>query len=203
MEMMVAELQHRTRNLMAVLQSIVARTLAACEDPGSFKMRIDEQLMVLSRVHDLLSRSGQEPITIGALVRLELDAAGGTGRIEVSGPDVRLRNSTVQMLALALHELATEARGHGALSPDHGRLRIAWEVERVRGAPCLRLNWIEERPVCVGLGRDRRGHARELIERALPYSLSAETCYELDEAGLRCTITLPLTREGPSKPSAC
>jgi two-component sensor histidine kinase len=155
---------------------------------------------VLSRVHDLLSRSEQEPITIGALVRLEFDAAGGeAGRIEFSGPEVRLRNSTVQMLALALHELASEARRHGALSPDHGRLRIGWEVEQIRGAPCLRLTWIEERPVCVGVGRDRRGYGRELIERALPYSLNAETCYELDEAGLRCTITLPLTREGPKE----
>jgi PAS domain S-box-containing protein len=200
MEIMVAELQHRTRNLMAVLQSIVAQTLAACDDPSSFKMRIDEQLVVLSRVHDLLSRSGQAPITIGALVRLELDAAGGdAGQIEVFGPEVRLRNSTVQMLALALHELATEARRHGALSPDHGRLRIGWEVEQIRGAPCLRLTWIEERPVCVGLGRDRRGYGRELIERALPYSLNAETCYDLDEAGLRCTITLPLTKEGPKE----
>jgi PAS domain S-box-containing protein len=200
MEIMVAELQHRTRNLMAVLQSIVAQTLAACEDPGSFKMRIDEQLMVLSRVHDLLSRSEQEPITIGALVRVEFDAADGeAGRIEFSGPEVRLRNSTVQMLALALHELATEARRHGALSPDHGRLRIGWEVEQIRGARCLRLTWIEERPVCVGVGRDHRGYGRELIERALPYSLNAETCYEIDEAGLRCTITLPLTKEGPKE----
>jgi PAS domain S-box-containing protein len=200
LEIMVAELQHRTRNLMAVLQSIVAQTLAACEDPGSFKMRIDEQLVVLSRVHDLLSRSEQEPITIGALIRREFDAAGGEAdRVEIVGPEVRLRNSTVQMLALALHELATEARRHGALSSDHGRLRIGWEIEQIRGAPCLRLTWIEERPVCVGVGRDRRGYGRELIERALPYSLNAETCYEVSEAGLRCTITLPLTKEGPKE----
>jgi PAS domain S-box-containing protein len=197
MENMVAELQHRTRNLMAVLQSIVAQTLAASEDLDSFKTRMDDQLMVLSRVHDLLSRSPQEPITIGALVRLELGAAGDdAGRIEVSGPEVRLRNSTVQMLALALHELVTDARRHGALSVDHGRLRIQWDVEELRGAPCLRLIWIEERPLCVGLRRDRRGYGRELIERALPYSLSAETRYELEEAGLRCTIALPLTKEG-------
>jgi PAS domain S-box-containing protein len=198
MEIMVAELQHRTRNLMAVLQSIVAQTLAASEDLGSFKMHIDERLMVLSRVQHLLSRSGQEPVTIGALVRLELDAIGGDaqpGRIEVSGPEVRIRNSTVQMLALALHELAADARKHGALSTDHGRLLIEWDVEDVRGAPCLRLSWIEERSVCVAVKRDRRGYGCELIERALPYSLNAETCYDLDETGLRCSISLPLTKE--------
>jgi PAS domain S-box-containing protein len=205
MEIMVAELQHRTHNLMAVLKSIVAHTLAASEDLDSFKMRIDERLIALSRVQRLLSRSDQEPITIGALVQLELDALGRDGppgRIEVRGPEVKIRNSTVQMLALALHELAIDARKHGALSTDQGRLQIGWQVNQTRGAPWLQLSWIEARPVCVAVKRDPRGFARELIERALPYSLNAETCYELDGSGLRCTISLPLTKEGPKERGA-
>jgi two-component sensor histidine kinase len=74
-------------------------------------------------------------------------------------------------------------------------LRIEWHVEQWRGDPCLQLSWIEERAVCVAIKRDRRGYGRELIERALPYSLNAETRYELDEAGLQCTIAIPLARE--------
>jgi PAS domain S-box-containing protein len=205
MEMMVAELQHRTRNLMAVLQSIVAQTLAASDDLDSFKVRIDEKLTALSRVQRLLSRSEQEPITIGALIRLELDALGGDVRLEqvdVCGPEVRLRNSTVQLLALALHELATDARRHGTLSTDEGKLRIMWRVDQVRGVPHLQLTWIEERPVCVAVPQDRRGYGQELIERALPYSLNAETRYELDETGLQCTISLPLTKEGSKERGA-
>jgi len=121
---------------------------------------------------------------------------------EVSAPEVKIRNSTVQILALALHELATNARKYGGLSTDQGRLRIGWHVEEWRGDPCLLLSWIEERGVGVAIERDRRGYGRELIERALPYSLNAETRYELDEAGLRCTIALPLTREGPKERGA-
>lgn len=198
MEVMVAELQHRTRNLIAVVQSIIVQTLAASEDLDAFKARIDERLIALSRVQSLLSRSEQEPITIGALVRIELDALGRNvllDRVEVFGPEVRIRNSTVQILALALHELATNARKYGALSTDQGRLRIEWHVEQWRGDPCLLLSWIEERAVCVAIRRDHWGYGRELIERALPYSLNAETRYELDEAGLRCTIAIPLARE--------
>jgi PAS domain S-box-containing protein len=205
MENMVAELQHRTRNLMAVLQSIVAQTLAASENLDSFKLRIDERLTALSRVQRLLSRSEQEPITIGALVHLELDELGSdvlAGRVNVAGPEVRLRNSTVQLLALALHELATDALRQGALSTEQGWLRIGWQVEQIRGAPYLRLSWIEEHPVCVAVPRDRRGYGQELIERALPYSLNAETCYELDETGLQCTIALPLTKEGSKERGA-
>ena len=205
MEVMVAELQHRTRNLMAVVRSIIAQTLAASEDLNAFKTRIDERLIALSRVQSLLSRSEQEPITIGALVRLELDALGRNvllDRVEVSGPAVRIRNSTVQVLALGLHELATNARKYGALSTDQGRLRVGWRVEQIDGDPCLLLSWIEERAVGVAVKRDRRGYGRELIERALPYSLNAETRYELDDAGLRCTIALPLAREGPKERGA-
>jgi PAS domain S-box-containing protein len=205
MEVMVAELQHRTRNLMAVVQSIIAQTLAASADLNAFKTRIDERLIALSRVQSLLSRSEQEPITIGALVRLELDALGRNvllDRVEVSGPAVRIRNSTVQVLALGLHELATNARKYGALSTDEGRLRIGWHVEQIDGDPCLLLSWIEELAVGVAVKRDRRGYGRELIERALPYSLNAETRYELDDAGLRCTIALPLAREGPKERGA-
>jgi two-component system CheB/CheR fusion protein len=205
MEVMVAELQHRTRNLMAVVQSIIAQTLAASEDLSAFKARIDERLIALSRVQSLLSRSEQEPITIGALVSLELDALGHNvllDRVEVSGPQVRIRNSTVQVLALGLHELATNARKYGALSTDQGRLRVGWHVEQIDGDPRLLLSWIEERAVGVAVKRDRRGYGRELIERALPYSLNAETRYELDDAGLRCTIALPLAREGPKERGA-
>jgi PAS domain S-box-containing protein len=205
MKSMVAELQHRTHNLMAVVQSIVAQTLAASEDLDSFKMRIEERLIALSRVQRLLSRSDQEPVTIGALVQLELDALGSDGppgRIEVCGPEVRIRNSTVQMLALALHELAIDACKHGALSVDRGRLQIGWQVEQIDGAPWLRLSWIEACPVGVGVKRDPRSFGRELIERALPYSLNAETWYELDGTGLRCTISLPLTKKGPKERGA-
>jgi len=190
---------------MAVVQSIIAQTLAASEDLDAFKTRIDERLIALSRVQSLLSRSEQEPITIGALVRLELDALGRNvllDRVEVSGPQVRIRNSTVQVLALGLHELATNARKYGALSTDQGRLRIGWHVEQIDGDPCLLLSWIEERAVGVAVKRDRRGYGRELIELALPYSLNAKTRYELDDAGLRCTIALPLAREGPKERGA-
>jgi two-component sensor histidine kinase len=169
MEIMVAELQHRTRNLMAALEAIVAQTIASSGDLNSFKMNIDERLLALSRVQRLLSRSEQEPVTIGALLRLELDALGGDlppGQVDVCGPEVRIRNSTVQMLGLALHELVTEARKHGALATDRGLLRIRWETEQNRGAPWLRLSWIEERPVCVAVRRDRQGYGQELIEQA-------------------------------------
>lgn len=198
MEALVAELQHRTRNLMAVLQSIVAQTMAGSADFASFKERLDDRLRALSRAQSLLSRSDQKPITIGAMVRLELGAVfaeAPPGRIEITGPDVNLRHSSVQLLALALHELAAGASAHGALSTDRGRLRVSWQVVDLGGVPHVKLDWTEAYPAgAAGMPEDR-SFCRELIERALPYSLNAKTSCRLDPTGLQCSITLPLTRE--------
>ena len=195
---MVAELQHRTRNLIAVVRSIAGQTMAQTGPTEVFRDEFNDRLEALARVQGLLSRSDEEPITIEALIRMELDALGAKtepGRIEIGGPPARIRHSVVQTLALALHELATNARKYGALSIDQGRLDVRWRTyPDVRGER-LALEWTEcgGQPPKPG-GDARRGYGRELIEHALPYSLNAKTSFEHDEAGLRCTIDMPLER---------
>ena len=199
MEVMVAELQHRTRNLIAVVSAIANRTMALIGPGEEFLTQFSQRMQALSRVQGLLSRTAIEPITIGALLRMELDALGADAsdsRITLSGPSVILKDTIVQTLALAIHELATNARKYGALAADSRTLTVTWAVRQVEGAtPNLALEWVEE-----GIGRapkeesaTRTGYGRELIERALPYSLNATTSFELNNDGLRCTIDLPLT----------
>ena len=201
-QVMVAELQHRTRNLIAVVRSIARQTMDASDGLEEFRTAFNERLAALSRVQGLLSRSGQERITLGGLVRSELDALGAGGmaeRIQVDGPEVTLRNSTVQTLALAIHELATNARKYGALAAAHGQLFVTWTVEEDEGRRLI-LEWVEE-----GIERPREehgsakksgGYGRELIERALPYALGARTSFELEDARLRCVLDLPLDKRG-------
>jgi two-component sensor histidine kinase len=211
MAMMVAELQHRTRNLIAVVRAIISRTLATSPSLDAFWLRIDDRLRALSRVQGLLSRARQEPITIGALVRLEFEEGnfderdferGGSIRgvaprepVDIAGPAVRLRNSIVQTLALVLHELAANARSYGALSARDGRLRIGWWLEQRGRQSWLVLNWVEETRRAVAPSA-RKGYGRALIEHALSYSYGAETRYELDDTGLWCSIALPLDADG-------
>jgi two-component sensor histidine kinase len=199
MAVMVAELQHRTRNLIAVVRALISRTLATSPSPEAFWLRIEDRLCALSRVQGLLSRAGQEPVTIGALLRLEFDEDESAGRgeprrerVNIAGPAVRLRNSMVQTLALAVHELAANARKHGALSIAGGRLRIGWRLEQRENRSWLVLNWLEETPRRPGAPAASKGYGRTFIEHALSYSHGAETCYALDEAGLWCSIALPL-----------
>jgi two-component sensor histidine kinase len=114
----------------------------------------------------------------------------------VHGPEVPLRKSAVEMLALAIHELATNAVKYGALASAVGRLSVTWRNE-VLPKRQLVLEWVEHgvaRPSDVSA--QRRGYGRALIEEALPYSLGAETRFELADDTLRCRISLPLTING-------
>ena len=195
---LVAELQHRTRNLMAVVQSIAQQTRDSVDTLAEFEDRFDERLQALSRVQSLLSRADNEPITLGALVVMELDALGADtmgDKISYGGPETPLRKSAVEMLALAIHELLTNALKHGALASPTGRLVVNWRIDETLPDRRLVLEWAE-----YGVARlppstdsERSGYGRTLIEEALPYSLSAQTEFELSADGLRCRISLPLS----------
>jgi two-component sensor histidine kinase len=212
-KVLVAELQHRTRNLMGVVRSVTDKTLASSTSLSDFQGRIRDRLNALARVNSLLSRlDGGSRITFDELLLTELMAHGvgdpeePSSQVRLEGPPgVRLRSSTVQTLALGLHELATNALKYGALSRPEGRLSVSWElVDGPDGEPRLRVDWRESGVPVLTLVRDsasedailaprRRGYGRELIERALPYQLKAEVTYELTPEGARCTITLPVS----------
>ena len=193
---MAAELQHRTRNLIAVVRSLANQTMRRTQPSEAFREQFTGQLVALSRVQGLLSRSGQEPITLRALIETELDALGSAlrDRIVLEGPQVSIRKAVVQSFALALYELITTASRHGGLTNGHGRLTVTWRIDTTEEGRRLSLDWIEE-------GLDpaheeasiRRGYDRELIERALPYMLGGKGRYDVTETELRCSIELPLT----------
>jgi two-component system CheB/CheR fusion protein len=187
---LIEELQHRTRNLLNVVQAIVLQTLGKEGTPKT----LTERLAALGRVQSLVSRSKGEEVDLAEVVRLELRAYGGVedGRIAVSGPSVFLGFERVQILALALHELTTNAVKHGALKGDRGRLEIRWAVESgAGGGPVLVLDWCES-GVATPPDASRRGYGRELIERALSYTTRAKTRLAFGADGVSCRIEMPL-----------
>ncbi|QDA36490.1 PAS domain S-box protein (plasmid) [Paracoccus liaowanqingii] len=205
-DVLVAELQHRTRNLIAVVRSISDKTLRGAASLDDFKVRFRCRLEALARVQGLLSRTTSvEKVSFDDLLRSELAALGADGqgaKVTLDGPDgVPLRSSMVQTLALALHELATNADKYGALStanPD-GRLAVRWHVDPAGDdSPRLHVEWQENGVKMLQAGALPRGggYGRELIERALPYQLHAQTTYELCDDGVRCTIALPISGQG-------
>jgi PAS domain S-box-containing protein len=204
MHVLVAELQHRTRNLITVVKALTQRTLAGSCSLDDFRSRFLDRIGALARVQGLLSRLEEgDRITFDELLEAELSglgvADGHADQVTIEGPKgVRLRSSTVQTFALALHELATNALKYGALSQADGRLDIRWSVAGGTddAAPRLQLDWRETchvPQVETAETPRRKGYGRELIERALPYQLKATTQYELSPSGVRCSISLPLS----------
>jgi PAS domain S-box-containing protein len=194
---LVAELQHRTRNLIGVIGSICDRTASGCTSFPEFRSRFLARLDSLSRVQSLLSRMHpQERVSFDELIAAEFAALGADAaadRVVLEGPSgVALRSSTVQTLAMALHELTTNAIKHGALGQENGRLAVNWALEsgEAGDAPWLRIEWRESgvtMPAAAALGA---GQGRELIEKALPYQLGARTEYRLGSDGVHCTIRI-------------
>lgn len=200
---MVAELQHRTRNLITLVLSIAVQALKESDTLDAFKALFNDRLSALARVQVLLSQSDDEPITIGAVLRMELDVLGALrDRVKVDGAEISLRKSAVQMLALALHELATNSRKYGALSTDKGQLSVTWHTEDGDGGPFLVLSWYEDGlppNSHNGQAASGGGYGRKLIEQALPYTLNAKTTYQISEESLHCTVRMPL-RTGAGGP---
>jgi PAS domain S-box-containing protein len=202
LQVMVAELQHRTRNLIGVVGSIARQTMAETGTTEAFQDELMNRLEALSRVQGLLSQAGEERITIREVVEMELKALGAASfgdRVRVEGADVPLRKSIVQAMALAIHELATNARKYGALATDRGELVVRWTAQPGNdGDRRLTFEWIEsgvEVKFADGAAVVQGGgYGRQLIEKSLPYSLKAKTSYDLGPDGLRCTIDLPLAR---------
>lgn len=135
--MLIGELQHRTLNLIGVVQSVAQSLMRRSADLPDFRKRFALRLDALRRVQRLVSRLGEnERISFHELLESELSAMGAdTLRVSLGGPrTIRLPASSVQTLALALHELATNARKYGALAQDGANL--AWQgTECAAGSP--------------------------------------------------------------------
>jgi PAS domain S-box-containing protein len=195
-EVLVAELQHRTRNLMGVVRSMADKTMARSTDLLDFRARYNDGLAALARVQNLLSRIVEgERITFDDLIRSEMAALDGSAeKVTLEGPkSVALPSTAVQIFALALHELATNAVKYGAFSQPRGRLDVRWRLDRaLDDSPWLHVDW-REHGVAAPSKNASPGSGRELIERALPYQLGARTTYVMEEDGVHCTISLPVS----------
>lgn len=188
-QVLISELQHRTRNLLTLVQSTAQKTLGKTAALDDFTAR----LAALSRVQSLVGGHLDEAIDLGDIVRLELDALSiAQGKVSVSGPQVLLNFDSVQTFGLALHELATNAVKYGALRGDNGRLDISWTLDTAdSNQDRLSLDWIE-RGVSIPEPPQNRGFGRELLERALAFTLRAETKLVFGPDGVMCHIEMPL-----------
>jgi two-component sensor histidine kinase len=198
-QVLLAELQHRTRNLLALVQAIASQILRSRPSLEAFAAQFKDRLRALSRVQGLLARTDRKTIDLRSILDAELAAheedhgSEQRSKMHVEGPSVQLPPSAAQTLALAVHELATNAAKYGALSQPDGQLQVTWRLEDQADKCCLILDW-RESGVTMPAEKvpKRKGYGSELIERALPYQLKAKTRLDFGEDGVRCSIAVPI-----------
>jgi len=196
-KLLLADLQHRVRNILAVVRSVASRTAETSADLEDFASHFDGRLDTLARTQNVLTRSTTATVELEELVRDELLALAllDDSQIAVNGPPVRLRQRAAEVFALALHELATNALKYGALSTPKGRLSVEWRVFNTSAGQRLSLDWRESGVKVLDAMPQRVGFGRDLIERGLPFELGAATSLEFGRGGVRAAIEVPVTEE--------
>jgi two-component system CheB/CheR fusion protein len=201
--LLLGELDHRVKNILSVVLAIVSQTLKTSLTPQAFAANVEGRVKAIAAAHGLLTQAGQGAMSLSSIFAMELAPYDGqAGRIVVSGPDVALTPRAGLALAMAIHELASNAAKYGPLSTASGRLSIAWQVTEAAGNHTLTLTWIEAGGPAVE-PPTRSGFGTTLIERTLTFELDADVRREFRATGLHCVITMPLTAEiGRVRPPA-
>jgi two-component system CheB/CheR fusion protein len=139
LQTVVQELNHRVRNLLAVVSVIARQTVHRGQSPEDFGASFLGRINALSRAHSLLARQRWGNVALAELLRIELDPHidGTATRLQLTGPEIRLRPKAALVVGIMIRELGTNAVRHGALSVPDGRIAVAWDVKTVEGAPAL------------------------------------------------------------------
>jgi two-component system CheB/CheR fusion protein len=196
-KVLLAELQHRVRNTLAVVRSITRRTAATSETIEDYAMHLEGRIEAFARAQAMATRSADASVDLEEFIREELlaHAVRDEDKAHVNGPSIRLRAKAADSIGLAVHELATNAVKYGALSGNGGHIDVSWRVTGTDGDRKLRLEWRESGIRIAGVAPRRHGFGSELIERTLRYELDAETELEFTPGGIRCVIEVPLNEQ--------
>ncbi len=192
-QLLLNELNHRVKNTLATVQSIVSQTLRNAPTPPEARALIEQRMIALSRAHDILTQEKWEGADLRDIIAQALTPFRDptNDRFHVRGPGVRLSPRIALDLAMALHELATNAVKYGALSNASGTVDLAWTVDRHGTPPRLKLRWTEKGGPPVA-PPSRRGFGTRLIERSLAQDLGGEARIDFATAGVICTVDTPL-----------
>jgi PAS domain S-box-containing protein len=189
-ELLLAELNHRVKNTLAVVQAIAHQTLKNTELDKA-RAAFDGRLAALAAAHNLLTQANWESASLEQIIRDALHAQATTAdRLITSGPPVLLPPKQALAITMALHELFTNAVKHGALSSESGLIELNWNVSGA-SEPALTINWHERGGPAV-VPPQHKGFGSMLLERTLALDLDGEVATEFHREGLVCRIEAPI-----------
>lgn len=195
-KMLIDELNHRVKNTLSTLQSIVTQALRSPADPSAIGEAIESRVFALSRSHDLLTSGNWQGAELHDLISIALYPFtvidGNAERFIIKGENVHMSPNTTLSLAIAFHELATNAVKYGAFSNVAGKVDIDWTVMSGADGDWLSLRWRE----CGGPEVSppvRKGFGSWVIENGLAHELGGEVTLNYLRRGVACTINIPMS----------
>ncbi len=198
-KVLIAELNHRVKNMLMVIISVAEQTYRTSQDPKDFKARFIDRVHAMARSYELLSREAWTEASIDELIRPQV-APFGADRVRLEGPALRLKPRQALSLGMIVHELATNAGKYGALSVREGQVEVRWEERAAPSGAEVTLHWVERdgpevtRPA-------QRGFGLKLVERETAHSLGGAAEIDFDPAGLavRIAFTKPDPPDDPGE----
>jgi PAS domain S-box-containing protein len=186
-----AELDHRVKNALATVTAVISHARQGSRSVAEFAAALKGRIRSMAATHELLSARRWSGISLAKLVRRELAPYANDNNIKISGPDVALRPEAAQPMAMVIHELATNAAKHGALSTKKGRVSIRWDRGRNgRPGPDLALEWQEVGGPPVSAPANS-GYGTSTICDLIPYEFGGTVDLVFAPEGVRCRLKLP------------
>jgi len=193
--MLIDELNHRVKNTLATVQSIVIQAVRNSDDPQIVRESIETRISALSRSHDLLGREKWDGAALRDLVREALApfsaTEGGAERFTIEGENVRLSPKATLALGIAFNELATNAVKYGAFSNESGTISIKWTLANEPDGRWLCLHWRENDGPQV-TPPSRKGFGSRVLEQGLAHELNGKVGLNYAPGGFICTIHVPV-----------
>jgi len=188
-ELMIAELNHRVRNILSLVRSLVAQSRENATSIQEFSGVLGGRIQALARAHDQITNLNWAPVALKSLVESEAGAYLGAraDRIRLDGPDVALDPKAFATLALVVHEMMTNSAKYGALADSTGQVEVVWKLDP---GSSLVIDWKESGGPPVQ-PPSRRGFGTTIIERSVPFDLKGDAEIRFDLLGVQARFVIP------------
>lgn len=188
-ELMIAELNHRVRNILSLVRGLVTQSKDTAGSIEEFSSVLGGRIQALARAHDQITSLNWAPVALKALVESEAGAYLGAraGRISMDGPEVALDPKAFATLALVVHEMMTNSAKYGALADSTGKVEIVWKLDQ---SSSLVIDWKESGGPPVQ-PPSRRGFGTTIIERSIPFDLKGDAELRFDLLGVHARFVIP------------
>jgi PAS domain S-box-containing protein len=188
-QLLIRESAHRIRNLLTVIQSIVTLTLTDGRPVSEARHIVLRRISALARSHAMLAAGETAGAPLARIIAEEIE--GFSDRIDAKGPDLAVNAASAQTFGLIVHELATNAAKHGALSAAGGRITVRWSIEDAAGEPSFMFEWSEHGGPPAAAS-PRAGFGRAVLEQVAMHDFKSAPRIEFTPDGLRYSLSIPL-----------